>query len=287
MLFQLASINEFNAEEEKARSFYERLAKEYPDAVSGKKAAGVLRAARHGRQAARPVRHRRGPARRSTFEEYRGQDPARRLLDDASADPVRKRPARAGEGLPGVQAQGVRGRRREPRRSRRRALEAFLQETPLPWPQIHEPGRDGQPPRRRVRRDLAADDAPRRRRGQGPQPQPPQLPTRPYATSRTSSRPIRRRASPTRRPADRPRGCGAIPDSRRPRPDPGRGLLPPSVVSRTAPAARIARSLRSAIRHPPPQPSPTRGRGPGKPPRVKGAFRSPPALWGRAGVGGR
>jgi thiol-disulfide isomerase/thioredoxin len=42
-LFQLASFNEFNAEEELARKYYTRLATEFPATDAGKKAAGALR----------------------------------------------------------------------------------------------------------------------------------------------------------------------------------------------------------------------------------------------------
>ena len=43
VLFQLASINEFNAEEEQAKTFYGRLVKDFPTTPVGKKAAGALK----------------------------------------------------------------------------------------------------------------------------------------------------------------------------------------------------------------------------------------------------
>jgi hypothetical protein len=43
VLFQLASVNEFNAEEADARKYYGRLAAEYAETEPGRKAAGALR----------------------------------------------------------------------------------------------------------------------------------------------------------------------------------------------------------------------------------------------------
>lgn len=42
-LLQLASINEFNADEDKAKGYYNKLATDFPDTDFGKKAAGALR----------------------------------------------------------------------------------------------------------------------------------------------------------------------------------------------------------------------------------------------------
>lgn len=42
-LLQLASINEFNADEDKAKTYYGKLAADFPDSEFGKKAAGALR----------------------------------------------------------------------------------------------------------------------------------------------------------------------------------------------------------------------------------------------------
>lgn len=42
-LLQLASINEFNADEDKAKGYYKRLAEQFPDTEFGKKAAGAMR----------------------------------------------------------------------------------------------------------------------------------------------------------------------------------------------------------------------------------------------------
>ncbi|MFM1802398.1 MAG: Thiol-disulfide oxidoreductase ResA [Planctomycetota bacterium] len=42
-LLQLASINEFNADEDKAKTYYGRLAADFPDSEFGKKAAGAMR----------------------------------------------------------------------------------------------------------------------------------------------------------------------------------------------------------------------------------------------------
>jgi peroxiredoxin len=42
-LFQLASVNEFNAEDDAAQKYYARLASEYPKTDAGKKAAGAVR----------------------------------------------------------------------------------------------------------------------------------------------------------------------------------------------------------------------------------------------------
>ncbi len=43
VLLQLASVNEFNAEEEEARRYYEQLAQSYPETDPGKKALGALK----------------------------------------------------------------------------------------------------------------------------------------------------------------------------------------------------------------------------------------------------
>ena len=42
-LFQLASMNEYNAEEDEARKYYQQLASQFPDSESGKKASGALK----------------------------------------------------------------------------------------------------------------------------------------------------------------------------------------------------------------------------------------------------
>src|SRR5260370_22253637 len=42
-LFQLASANEFNAEEDEARKFYGQLAHDFPTTDPGKKAAGAIK----------------------------------------------------------------------------------------------------------------------------------------------------------------------------------------------------------------------------------------------------
>jgi thiol-disulfide isomerase/thioredoxin len=137
VLFQLASINEFNADEDKARTYYARLAADFPQSQPGKKAAGALRrldlvgkpleltgAGLDGK----PV----------STDGLRGKtllvafwttvaDPVRRDLPEL----VKVYEKYRGKGLEivGVSLDADRA-----------AVDGFLKESPLPWSIVHEPG---------------------------------------------------------------------------------------------------------------------------------------------------
>ena len=101
-LLQLASANEFNAEEDEARKYYEQLARDFPATDAGKKAAGALRRLD---LVGKPL-DLKGPGLQGPGGRRRavsGQDPARHLLGELGR-PRPPRPARAGQGLPEVPA---------------------------------------------------------------------------------------------------------------------------------------------------------------------------------------
>lgn len=136
-LIQLASANEFNAEEDEARKFYERLAGDFPATDAGKKAAGALR--------------RLDLVGKSI--ELKGPGLDGQLIDAARfkgktllvtfwaswAEPVRR-------DLPELVKLYQKNRSKDFEvvgvnlDNDRATLDAFLKETPLPWPQIFEPG---------------------------------------------------------------------------------------------------------------------------------------------------
>ena len=138
VLFQLASNNEFNNEEQAARGYYSRLVEQYPTSESGKKAAGALRRLD---LVGKPI-------------ELAGKGLDGQPLDTAK---FRGKPlvvlfwtgaAEAGHrDLPDVkrvqQARGleVLGVCLD---SDKAAVDKFLKDNDLPWPQIYEPkGMDG------------------------------------------------------------------------------------------------------------------------------------------------
>jgi thiol-disulfide isomerase/thioredoxin len=137
VLFQLASINEFNADEDKARTFYGRLAADHGDTEAGKKAAGaVKRLDLVGKTISVSGAGLTGGT--VGTDQFAGKT----LLVafwTTTADPVRK-------DLPelvkvyekykskGFQIIGV------CLDADKATLEAFLKENPLPWPQVYEPG---------------------------------------------------------------------------------------------------------------------------------------------------
>lgn len=136
-LFQLASINEFNAEEDKARTYYERLVQEKPDSDPGKKAAGALRRLD---LVGKPL-DLRGPTldgKGVDAAQYKGKtllvafwtsaaDTQRRDLPELKK--VYDRYRAKGFEIVGVSLD-----------SEKEALDAFLKQNPLPWPQVFEPG---------------------------------------------------------------------------------------------------------------------------------------------------
>jgi thiol-disulfide isomerase/thioredoxin len=136
-LLQLASAHEFNAEEDEARTNYDRLARDFPATDAGKKAAGAVRRLE---LVGKPLVL-RGPGldgREIDASKYRGKT----LLVTfwaSWADPVRR-------DLPELVKlyQQYRGKDFEVLGvnldNERADLDAFLKEHSLPWPQIFEPG---------------------------------------------------------------------------------------------------------------------------------------------------
>lgn len=136
-LFQLASINEFNAEEDKARAFYARLVKDKPDTEPGKKAAGALR---------------RLDLVGKTLD-LKGATPEGKTIDAAQfkgktllvafwtseADPVRRDLPELQKVYQRYHAKGfeIVGVNLDDEAEK---LKAFLTQNPLPWPQVFEPG---------------------------------------------------------------------------------------------------------------------------------------------------
>ena len=79
VLLQLASANEFNAEEEQARKQYAKVVESYPTTEAAKKATGSLRRLGHGGQVLRHQGH--GPAERAgRYGEVQRQDGPGRVL---------------------------------------------------------------------------------------------------------------------------------------------------------------------------------------------------------------
>ena len=136
-LIQLASANEFNAEEDEARKFYDQLTHDFPATDAGKKAAGALK--------------RLDLAGKSM--ELKGPGLDGQLVDAARfkgktllitfwaswAEPVRR-------DLPELVKLYQKNRSKDFEvigvnlDNDRATLDAFLKDNPLPWPQIFEPG---------------------------------------------------------------------------------------------------------------------------------------------------
>jgi thiol-disulfide isomerase/thioredoxin len=137
-LFQLASFNEFNAEEEQARKYYSRLAAQFAQTDPGKKAAGALRRLDLvGKSVELKGAGLSGEAVDSSSV-ARGKllllefwatwaDPAKRDLPEL----VKTYQKYHSKGLEiiGVDLDNDKA-----------SLEAFLKDNPLPWSQIFEPG---------------------------------------------------------------------------------------------------------------------------------------------------
>ena len=171
VLLQLASANEFNAEEEEARKQYAKVVESYPGTEAAKKAAGSLRRLDLvGKSFALKGTGLQGEPIDSA--QYRGKTVL--VVFWASwATPVKDRAARPHQGS----ARSISGRGLEiigvNLDNERADVDAFLKANPIAWPQIFEGGRDGDAPGHRVRDHLRADDVPDRCRGEGGQPQPP------------------------------------------------------------------------------------------------------------------
>lgn len=137
VLFQLASINEFNAEEDAARTYYQRLVKDFPDKPVGKKAVGALkRLDLVGKTIELSGAGTGGKA--VNADEFRGKTLLITFWTTA-ADPVRRDLPELLKVYQKYQPKGfaVLGVNLDADRA---TLDAFLKETPLPWPLIHEPG---------------------------------------------------------------------------------------------------------------------------------------------------
>lgn len=136
-LIQLASANEFNAEEDEARKFYEKLARDFPATDSGKKAAGALKRLD---LVGKPMEL-RGPGldgKPISVDQLKGKTVL--VTFWASwADPVRR-------DLPELLKLYQKYRSRDFEvvgvnlDNERADLDAFLKDNPLPWPQVFEPG---------------------------------------------------------------------------------------------------------------------------------------------------
>lgn len=137
VLFQLASINEFVADEDKAREFYGRLAKEFPESQPGKKAAGALRRLD---LVGKPLEINGNglDGKPVSADQLRGKtllvtfwttvaDPFRRDLPDLIK--VYEKYKGKGFEIIGVSLDNDKA-----------AVEAFLKDNPLPWAVLHEPG---------------------------------------------------------------------------------------------------------------------------------------------------
>jgi thiol-disulfide isomerase/thioredoxin len=137
VLFQLASINEFNAEEDQARAFYGRLVKDLPDTDAAKKAAGALRrldlvgkplALQGAGLDGKPVSSDKYAGKTLLVAFWTaGADPVRRDLPELLKVYQKHHPQ--GFEVIGVNLDNDRA-----------TLDAFLTENSLPWPQIFEPG---------------------------------------------------------------------------------------------------------------------------------------------------
>lgn len=136
-LMQLASASEFNAEEDDARTFYGRLARDFPATESGRKAAGALKRLD---LVGKPLELRGTGLDGKEVDASRFKGKTLLVTFWASwADPVRR-------DLPELMKvyQKYKGNNFEVLGvnldADRADLDAFLKENPLPWPQIFEPG---------------------------------------------------------------------------------------------------------------------------------------------------
>lgn len=137
VLFQLASINEFNAEEDKARTFYAKLAEDRKDTSAGKKAAGALRRLD---LIGKPLEL-SGPTlsgKPLSTTQFKSK-PYLVVFWTSTADPVRRDLPELVKVYEKYKSKGfeIIGVNLDADRA---TLDAFLKESALPWPQIHEPG---------------------------------------------------------------------------------------------------------------------------------------------------
>jgi thiol-disulfide isomerase/thioredoxin len=136
-LLQLASVYEFNAEEEEARKYYAQLTQDFPNTEPGKKAAGALRRLD---LVSKPLALKGAGLRNESIDvaQLRGKtvlvafwatwaEPVKRDLPELLK--VAQKYRTNGFEIVGVSLDNDRA-----------DLDQFLKENPLPWPQIFEPG---------------------------------------------------------------------------------------------------------------------------------------------------
>jgi thiol-disulfide isomerase/thioredoxin len=136
-LIQLASAHEFNAEEDDARKYYERLAHDFPETDAGKKAAGAIKRLD---LVGKPFDLRGTNLQGQEIDAAQFKGKTLLVTFWASwADPVRR-------DLPELVKLYQKYRGKDfaivgvNLDNERNDLDAFLKEHPLPWPQIFEPG---------------------------------------------------------------------------------------------------------------------------------------------------
>lgn len=136
VLLYLASSNEFNAEEEAARKYYDRLASQYPDTAPGQKATGALkRLDLVGQTLALTGAGVTG----GTVNADSARGKTLLVMFWTTAETVRRDLPELTKVYQEFKPKGfeIIGVNLDPEKE---SLDAFLQNTPLPWPQVFEPG---------------------------------------------------------------------------------------------------------------------------------------------------
>ncbi len=137
VLFQLATVNEFNGDEEKARTYYGRLSKDFAATDAGKKSLGAIRRLdSDGRPIKVAGNGTHGKA--VSSEELRGKPLLIVYWTSASEGDQKElkelAALREKLGAKGFDVLGV------SLDDDAKALEVFLKDNPMPWYTIHEPG---------------------------------------------------------------------------------------------------------------------------------------------------
>lgn len=136
-LYQLASINEFNGEEEKATKYYQQLASKYPDADTAKKAAGALRRLA---LVGKPLLLKGKGLNDETIDVDRLRGKVVLVVFWATwADPAKRDLPELNKLLAGGRGKGLEllGVNLDTERG---SLDAYLRDNPVSWPQVFEPG---------------------------------------------------------------------------------------------------------------------------------------------------